>query len=61
MEAVPNAVSALKRLVNRALGRNIWQRSYHDHVIRGEADDREIWQYIDTNPARWAEARYYSG
>ena len=61
MEAVPNAVSALKRLVNRALGRNIWQRSYHDHVIRGEADDREIWQYIDTNPARWAEDRYYSG
>ncbi len=61
MEAVPNAVSALKRLVNRALGRNIWQRSYHDHVIRGEADYREIWQYIDTNPARWAEDRYYSG
>ena len=59
--AVPNAVSALKRLVNRALGRNIWQRSYHDHVIRGEADYREIWQYIDTNPARWAEDRYYSG
>ena len=39
----------------------VWQRSYHDHVIRGEADYREIWQYIDTNPARWAEDRYYSG
>ena len=31
MATVPNAVSALKRLVNRELGVNIWQRSYHDH------------------------------
>ena len=57
---VPNVISALKRLVNREAGTNIWQRSYHDHVIRGEADYREIWTYIDTNPARWGEDCYYS-
>ena len=33
----------------------VWQRSYHDHIIRGEDDYREIWNYIDTNPARWRE------
>ncbi|MBO5496625.1 MAG: hypothetical protein J5967_04410, partial [Oscillospiraceae bacterium] len=55
-----NVISALKRLVNREAGTNIWQRSYYDHVIRGEADYREIWTYIDTNPARWAEDCYYS-
>ncbi len=39
----------------------VWQRSYHEHVIRNEEDYRQIWEYIDTNPARWAEDRYYSG
>jgi len=37
----------------------LWQRGYYEHVIRGEKDDLEIWEYIDTNPARWAEDRYY--
>ena len=60
MAAVPNAVSALKHLVNREVGTNIWQRSYHDHVIRGENDYREIWNYIETNPARWRDDCFYT-
>ena len=54
-----DAIGALKRLVNRSLGHDIWQRSFHEHVIRNENDYREIWEYIDGNPARWAEDRYY--
>ena len=42
------------------LTEKLWQRSYHDHVIRNEEDFREIWEYIDTNPTRWAEDRYYT-
>jgi len=60
MASVPYAVSALKRLVNRETGENIWQRSYHDHVIRGERDYLEIWNYIDTTPARWREDCFYT-
>ena len=56
---VSDAVGALKRLVNRSLGRNIWQRSFHEHVIRNANDYREIAEYIDANPAGWAEDRYY--
>lgn len=37
----------------------LWQRGYYEHVIRNEKDYREIWNYIDQNPARWAEDRYY--
>ena len=55
---VSDAVGAIKRLVNRRLGHDIWQRSFHEHVIRNERDYREIWEYIDGNPARWAEDRY---
>lgn len=39
--------------------KRIWQRSFHDHVIRGEQDYLRIWEYIDNNPARWAEDMYY--
>ena len=57
--AVPNMVGALKRLVHREIGGKIFQRSYHEHVIWGEEDYRLIWEYIDTNPAKWAEDRYF--
>ena len=31
----------------------LWQRSYHDHVIRNAEEYRAICQYIADNPARW--------
>lgn len=33
----------------------IWQRSFHDHVIRSQGDHERIWLYIEGNPQRWAE------
>ena len=41
-------------------GAPIWQRGYYDHVIRDEADYLRIWDYIDTNPAKWEEDEYYA-
>ena len=38
--------------------KKVWQRSYHNHIIRNDKDYLEIWQYIDNNPARWAEDCY---
>ena len=40
-------------------GRKIWQYRYYDHIIRNEQGYREIWRYIDDNPARWEKDRYY--
>ena len=31
----------------------IWQRSFHDHVIRNEKSLREICEYIVNNPLNW--------
>lgn len=59
-ETIPHFVSTLKRFVNRDADRNLFQRSYHDHVIRGEADYLQIWQYIDSNPAKWQEDCFYN-
>ena len=33
----------------------MWKKSYHDHLIRDEADYRTKWTYIDPNFTRWAE------
>ena len=38
----------------------IWQRSYHDHIIRGENDYQKIWEYIDTNPLKWELDCFYN-
>lgn len=39
--------------------KTIWQRSFHDHIIRDEQDYLRIWQYIDENPQKWQEDCYY--
>jgi REP element-mobilizing transposase RayT len=56
---IPQIVNALKSLTSKKLGRPIWQRSYHDHIIRDETEYRKIWEYIDTNPQRWKNDKYY--
>ena len=60
-----DAVRVIKSLSTRLSRDNLgnlplWQRSFHEHVIRNAHDYREIWEYIDTNPAKWAEDRYYA-
>lgn len=56
---VEHAINQFKGAVSKKVGFSIWQRSYHDHIIRSEADYRRIWEYIDTNPAKWREDCYY--
>ncbi len=41
-------------------GVKLWQRSYHDHIIRTEKSYGEIWQYIDTNPLKWQDDCYHT-
>ena len=38
----------------------LWQSSYHDHIIRSRADYLRIWQYIHTNPQKWEEDCYHA-
>lgn len=40
-------------------GQKVWQRSYHDHIIRGLQDYYEIMTYIDENPLRWITDCFY--
>ena len=56
---ISRIVQQLKRAVTIRLGKSIWQLGFHDHIIRQEADYREIWTYIDNNPVKWALDKYY--
>jgi hypothetical protein len=47
-------VGAFKSLAAHAVGRPLWQRSFHDHVIRDEDDLARVRRYIDENPLRWS-------
>lgn len=37
----------------------IWQKSFYDHIIRDENDYLRICEYIENNPAKWAEDKYF--
>lgn len=52
---VSTAIGQMKRWVSRQLGFSIWQKSFHDRIIRNEKEYQETWQYIDTNPIKWKE------
>ena len=32
----------------------VWQRGYHDHIIRDDRDLERVREYIETNPIQWA-------
>ena len=46
-------IGRLKSYTTGKYGAELWQRSFHDHIIRGEEDYIKIAEYIDTNPLKW--------
>ena len=52
---VESIVRSFKTMVSKEIGHTIWQRSYHDHIIRGQNDYDKIWEYIDTNVIKWEQ------
>lgn len=58
-QLIPRIVAALKRFSNRDAGVDLWQSSYHDHVVRSETEFLEIWNYIEGNPSQWSDDIYY--
>lgn len=50
LPTVSTIIGQYKAGVSRKCKRAIWQKYYHDHIIRNQHDFEEIWQYIDQNP-----------
>ncbi len=50
--------SAATKRINEcwcASGDTVWQRNYYERIIRDEKELNDTRQYIEANPARWAE------
>jgi len=56
---ISTVVNQLKGYVSKQIGYSIWQKLFHDHIIRNNADYLDIWKYIDENPVRWHEDCFY--
>ena len=57
---VSRVIQQLKGAVSKKSGFSIWQKGFHDHVIRNKEDYAMIWNYIDGNPSKWEEDRLFS-
>ena len=53
-------VKQLKGVVSKQAGISIWQKSFHDHIIRNREDYEEHLRYIYENPVRWYYDELYA-
>jgi REP element-mobilizing transposase RayT len=65
--AVPEIIRGFKTFSSRRInemrespGTKVWQRNYHEHIIRTEESYIEISEYIQTNPLKWHLDKYYA-
>ena len=63
--ALTDIICAYKSLTTRECKRikpieKVFQTSFYEHVIRGEADYLEIARYIEENPLKWELDKLYS-
>jgi REP element-mobilizing transposase RayT len=39
--------------------KTVWQRGYHDHIVRNDRDLARIREYIQNNPLQWEQDEEY--
>ena len=54
-------VGNLKRAVSMRAGFPLWQKSFHDRIIRNEQDYNRIAEYIENNPLTWTNDCFFGG
>ncbi len=57
-KSVSQIINGLKSISTKQIGFSIWQKNFHDHIIRNREELHQIWQYIDNNPINWASDIY---
>lgn len=52
-------IKLVKQFLLPPFNKRVWQRSFHDHIVRNEESLLIIKEYIENNPAKWSLDRYY--
>ncbi|MBQ1677919.1 MAG: transposase [Oscillospiraceae bacterium] len=50
---VSQIVRLLKYAVTKEWGRPVWQKGFHDHIVRNQEDFQNAWNYVTYNAAKW--------
>ena len=48
-----------RRIHQESYDIQVWQRSFHDHIIRNQKSYERIWNYIDGNPLCWEKDCFF--
>lgn len=56
---VSRIIKNMKEHVTRVYGKSVWQKGFHDHVIRSEQEYQNAWNYVTFNPAKWETDEYF--
>lgn len=57
---ISTIINQFKGYVTKQIGQSIWQKSFHDHIIRNDKEYHEIYEYIENNPLKWELDKYYA-
>ena len=62
--SVPFIIGQFKRGVTKEIRtfhpcKLVWQRSFHDHIIRNQMGYEKIWTYINNYPLKWEEDCFF--
>ena len=64
---IPTIIRGYKSSVTKQIndlrnvsGAPVWQRNYYEHIIRDENALNRICAYIQTNPVKWKDERYFA-
>ena len=57
--SISRIIQQFKGSITKQLQKPIWQRSFHDHVVRNQEEYERIWQYIEINPLVWEKDLFY--
>ncbi len=56
---VANGCLNIYKSKNETMGK-LWQRNYHEHIIRNEQSYQTISNYIINNPTKWNDDKFYT-
>ena len=56
---ISTVVNQMKGYVTKQIGFSIWQKLFHDNIIRNKNEHQKISDYIEQNPLSWLDDCYH--
>ena len=57
---ISRIMKQFKGYVSKQIGYTCWQKSFYEHIIRNDREYQKIYEYIENNPVKWEEDKYYN-